>query len=105
VQRARLTTHELAYLRRKHAALEAREGSELGAGGWVPLYVAAGQHRAGQRLRATATYLRSAVADRSKGALLRAALAPFSDRLVRHDTTDPLLPVDGTPRWLARYAA
>jgi glycosyltransferase involved in cell wall biosynthesis len=105
VQRARITTHELTYLRRKHGGLEQRLGAELGAGGWVPLYVAAGQHRAGQRLRATATYLRSAVRDRSKGALLRAAVAPFSDRMVRHDTFDPLLPAGDPPPWLERYAA
>ena len=105
VQRARITTHELEYLRRKHRALEARFGAELGAGGWVPLYVAAGQHRAGKRLHATATYLRSAVRDRSKGALMRAALAPFSDRMVRHDTFDPLLPAGPPPSWLARYAS
>ena len=104
VQRARITTRELEYLRRKHRALEARFGAELGAGGWVPLYVAAGQHRAGQRLRATGTYLRSALRDRSRGALLRAALAPFSDRMVRHDTFDPLLPAGAPPAWLARHA-
>jgi hypothetical protein len=98
VQRARITTHELAYVQRKHGA------PELGAGGWIPLYVAAGQHRAGQRLRATATYLRLAVRDRSKGALLRGVVAPFSDRLVRHDTLDPLLPAGDPPPWLERYA-
>jgi glycosyltransferase involved in cell wall biosynthesis len=103
VRRARITTRELAYLRRKHAALEARLGTELGAGGWVPLYVAAGQHRAGQRLRAASTYLRSAVRDRSRGALLRAALAPFSDRMVRHDLIEPLLPAGDPPPWLAGY--
>jgi glycosyltransferase involved in cell wall biosynthesis len=97
VRRARITTRELAYVQRKHGALE------LGAGGWIPLYVAAGQHRAGQRLRATATYLRLAVRDRSKGALLRGVVAPFSDRLVRRDTLGPLLPAGDPPTWLAGY--
>jgi glycosyltransferase involved in cell wall biosynthesis len=102
VQHARITPRELAYLRRKHAGLEARTGSELGAGGWVPLWVAAGQHRAGQRLRATGTYLAVAVRRRSKGALLRAMVAPFSDRLVRRDMVEPLLEVTALPDWLTR---
>lgn len=104
VQRARTTPRELAYLRRKHARLEARLGTELGAGGWVPLWVAAGQHRAGQRLRATGTYLAAAMRHRSRGALLRALVAPFSDRLVRHDMVEPLLAVTALPDWLPREA-
>ena len=104
VQRARITPRELAYLRRKHAGLEARLGVEIGAGGWVPLWVAAGQHRGGRRLRAAGTYLATAVRRRSKGALLRALVAPFSDHLVRRDIVEPLLEVTARPDWLGRFA-
>ena len=103
VQRARITPRELVYVRRKHADLEARLGVEIGAGGWVPLWVAAGQHRGGHRLRAAGTYLATAVRRRSKGALLRALAAPFSDHLVRRDMIDPLLEVTTPPDWLGRF--
>ncbi|MGH2950135.1 MAG: glycosyltransferase family 2 protein [Solirubrobacteraceae bacterium] len=101
VREARTTPGELVHLAAKHRELLATHGIRPEAGVWVVSWAAAGEHRAGHPLRAARMYARAAVRFRSKGMLLRALTAPFSDRLVRLDSNGSLLPAGASPGWLA----
>lgn len=100
VQNARAAPSELAALTAKHAELLAGRDIDMGGRVWFLLWVAGGQHRAGHRLQAAITYLRGAARFRSKGALLRALVAPFSDRMAVADHNSALRPLDTAPEWL-----
>ena len=102
VQQARATPRELDHLASKHRELMARHGIEPDAGLWVAMWAAAGEHRAGHRLRAARMYAGAAVRFRSKGMVLRALVAPFSDRFARLDSAGALLPLTAAPTWLAQ---
>jgi glycosyltransferase involved in cell wall biosynthesis len=94
---------ELKYMRRKHRALWEPLGVDMGGHAWFPLWFAGGVLLSGRRLRSIALYLRIAFEYRSPGALVRAALALFSDRLARRDlAVDPTLTEEEVPDWLIR---
>jgi glycosyltransferase involved in cell wall biosynthesis len=102
VQQARATPRELEHLAAKHREQMLRHGIRPEAGLWVVSWAAAGEHRAGHPLRAAGMYARAAVRFRSKGMLLRAVTAPFSDRFVRLDGAGSLLPLGAMPGWAVR---
>jgi glycosyltransferase involved in cell wall biosynthesis len=102
VQEARGTPRELQHLARKHRDQMLRHGIRPDAGLWVVSWSAAGEHRAGHPLRAALLYAQAAVRFRSKGMLLRALTAPFSDRFVRLDGAGSLLPLAAVPSWAVR---
>ena len=92
---------ELKYMRGKHRVLWEPLGVDMGGRAWFPLWFAGGVLRSGRRLRSIALYLRIAFEYRSPGALVRAALAPFSDRLARRDlASDPSITDEDLPDWL-----
>jgi glycosyltransferase involved in cell wall biosynthesis len=103
VRESAVTPGELAYLSDKHAALlhEHLGAVELGGGAWFLQWVAGGQLRAGDRRGAITTYLGAARRYRSKGSVLRAAAALFTDRMVARDTLAPLAAPGPLPEWLA----
>jgi Glycosyl transferase family 2 len=103
VRNARAAPRELAELAAKHADLLAGRDIDMGGRVWFLLWVAGGQRRAGQWLPAVVTYLRGAARFRSKGALLRALVAPFTDRLAVSDHNSALRPLESTPPWLVPH--
>jgi glycosyltransferase involved in cell wall biosynthesis len=100
VTRARATLDELAYLREKHRRLLDEYDIEMGGGVWFSLWIAAGLRSAGATSAATRLYLEAALRARSLGALLRAGVGLFTDRLARQDLFAPLEPLETTPAWL-----
>ena len=99
---------EFAYVELKHRAARAAAGVAID-GRTFSRWVALGHRRAGRRLRATTTYLRSAVTNRDAGALGRALLAPLGERpaaaarrLVRR-APDGSGANGGEPGWLEGY--
>ena len=103
VKQPRATLAELEYMRQKHRALLAAHQVDMGGGVWFWLWATAGVRSAGERRAATRLYLEAAVRHRSPGALLRAGVGVFSDRLARSDLFEPLQPLETIPDWVKEY--
>lgn len=100
VTQARATLDELAYMREKHRELLAEHHVEMGGGVWFWLWIAASLRSSGETYAATRLCLEAAVRARSPGALLRAVVGLFTDRLARRDLFGLLEPLETTPAWL-----
>lgn len=97
---ARATLAELAYMRDKHRRALEEHDVDMGGGVWFWLWIAAGVRASGATSAATRLSLEAAVRFRSPGALSRAIVGLFTDRLARHDLFAPLEPLETTPAWL-----
>jgi glycosyltransferase involved in cell wall biosynthesis len=103
VEGAAVIPRELRYLRDKHAALVAGRKRELGSRSWFLLWGANSQRVAGHRWPAVRSYLRTAVTNGSPGALQRAVVGVFTDRLARRDVAEAAGPIAAAPEWLRAY--